>query len=34
VAAVVGVVGDWDLAPRQSGELVVEVGWLALTMSR
>jgi hypothetical protein len=31
VAAVAGVVGDGDLAPRQGGELVWRLGWLAFT---
>src|SRR5512132_1537732 len=34
VAAVAGVVQDRDVAPGQSGELVVEAGWLAFTSSR
>jgi hypothetical protein len=34
VAAVVGGVGDGDVAPRQHLELLVERGWLALTTSR
>jgi hypothetical protein len=35
VAMVAGAVHDWDLPPRQPGELGVQgAGWLALTTSR